>query len=1115
MRLRFRAKLLILVGAMGIVLMAVAAGSVLLGMRQAADLATIEGRLVPKLELGPQLDAQFTKLRQALQDAAAAQDRDALGSTRGMKDDLVARIRAASSVLNPGDADALVGAVDAYYDSAYDVSRRLVSGETGESLAASVTAMQQKQRTAAELLEKTTALNRNELTTSFTTIRDGSAAADRFRVGISVAGILLVLSITTWMGRDVLRNVTNMSSGFARFGAGNFSQPIPVTTRDELGDAAAEANQMAARLQALAADRDKGEWLDSGLAGLAREVRGELAAAEVAKRALAYLAPRIGAVVGALYLAEDEGYGLAGTYALRKKKAAQRKILLGEGLLGEAMAAKELRLVDGLPADYLPVESGLGKAAATQLAIVPIVHLDRVLGVVELGAVKPMHEHAKELLESVGETLAVALEVARSRGVLEGQNTALEEARLQLQEKAEQLGKVSTYKSQFLANMSHELRTPLNSMLLLSHLLAENEAGTLSPKQVEHASTIYSAGKDLLHLINQILDLAKIEAGKQVVHIEPVPIRTFAMHAERMFSTSAAQKGLTLQVRVEDGLPSHIATDELRLQQILTNLLGNAIKFTDRGTVTLRVFRAKPGTKLTRPELAPESTIGFSVRDTGIGIAPETQASVFAPFEQIEAKSTRRYGGTGLGLAIARESVLLLGGELVLQSELGQGSTFTCYLPERDLVLSDAPAPVERTSTLPVPDDRSDVEPGEPHLLVVEDDRIVAEQLVDIIHGRGLKVIVAGTGEEGLRLARQLRPRGVVLDVRLPDIDGWTVMARLRDAEVTNTIPVHFISAIDARDRGLALGAVGYLIKPASRRQLADAVRLLAPDIVQRAAKVLVVEDSADDAESVLRALRAEEIDSVHVGNAKDALEVLSNENLGCIILDLGLPDVDGLTLLTSIRERAGTEAPPIIVHTGRALTPEETARLGTFAEAVIPKGPTSSARLLEEVRLFVERVRETLPGRAAQPPRALPSDEVAPAPPVSRDEALRGRTILIADDDMRAVYALSAILRERGAEVLVADNGADAVETAKDNPALDAVLMDIMMPTMDGYEAMRRLRADERFGHLPIIALTANAMKGEEERCLQAGASKYLAKPIDVLRLLSTLKGLLAPRAA
>ena len=694
-------------------------------------------------------------------------------------------------------------------------------------------------------------------------------------------------------------------------------------------------------------------------------------------------------------------------------------------------------------------------------------------------------------------------ELEAQRSSLRARNAELEQMRASLQEKADELSKVSAYKSQFLANMSHELRTPLNSMLLLSQILADNEAENLTAKQVEHCRTIYSAGKGLLALINQVLDLSKIEAGKQELNLEPVVLAELGEQLRRTFEPQFTNKRLDFSVDVDPDLPRSIQTDGQCLQRILINLLGNALKFTERGRVQLRIGRPLPGARLERASLAAGS-IAFAVRDTGVGIPKQVQARIFGRFEQADSRTVRRYGGTGLGLSIARESAQLMGGELRVESVEGQGSTFTCYLPEQlsppstSALAREQPPPPSLPPTR-IADDRERVTGHEPYLLVVEDDPVFAERLVDIVRSLGLLALAASTGREALRLARAHPPAGIVLDVQLPDIDGFAVRQSLLSDPATSSIPIHFLSAVDAPRGELPLSA-GYLAKPAGRDAIIEAIQGLIRAAPAAPLRVLLVEDDVDQSDSLVELLARSNVEASAAHNADEAVRALSSGHFGCMILDLGLPDVDGLHLLEQLRTRTDLALPPVIVHTGRALSREETRRLREYTEAVVIKGTSSAARLLDEVQAFAGGLRESLQQKASNNMQLLAMSSVA----------LEGTKVLIADDDMRTVYALSALLRGKGADVVVAETGREALRVLDEHTNVGAVLMDIMMPDMDGYETMRRLREQQRFATLPVIALTARAMKGERERCREAGASDYLTKPVDPAGLLSTLEHLL-----
>jgi CheY-like chemotaxis protein/signal transduction histidine kinase/HAMP domain-containing protein len=1153
MQRTFRAKLLLVVGATALAFVLLILVGELIGGQETRRLADLEGRLMPRLALGPQLDGAFEHLRRSLQDAVAAQDKEVLEGTRAELDRLLDRLSAARDVLDPGEATVLRAALEDYYRAAHDVSGRMLAGETGEAMVAAIASMQAKQVRAGDALDQATRLDPRALSNAFDDARRTRVTGSRLRLGISIACLVFVLALSLGMSRGVLRVLGELSVGLARFGRGDFSRAVAVTSSDELGTVARAANQMAENLRRAGEERDRSDWLKAGQVGLTHELRGELAAVEVAARTVRFLATYVEAPAGAFYAtAEDGGLHRLGHYALGGGDASV-SFRPGEGLVGQASLADNVVVIDEPPPDYLRVRSGLGEGPARAIVLCPLFHNGKARGVIELALWKPCSPKIRELLVEVRETLAIALEVARAReamaalleetrqlaqrlGVqeeelrasneelqaqqedlklandelaaqrheLEEQNAALESARTDLQQKAEELTSVSAYKSRFLANMSHELRTPLNSMLILSDLMAANESGNLTEKQVEFSRTIHSAGKDLLALINQVLDLSKIEAGKQTIHLEQVPVAELAAHARRIFEPQAADKGLAFEVVVDEAMPATLVTDRQRVEQIMTNLLGNAIKFTAQGQIGLTIGRAGAGARLRREGLRPERAVAFAVSDTGPGIGPDDRERIFAPFEQLEARTDRRYGGTGLGLSIARELTALLGGELQLESALGRGSTFTCFLPldppasaagPRVPVVEAAASPARPALAIAAMDDRDGLGRGEEHLLVIEDDPFFSAQLAELIHDRGWKAVVAKSGEEGLRLARTLQPQGIVLDVKLPDVDGWTVMERLRQGPETSAIPVHFLSGVDAPERGWALGAVGYLTKPATRAELASVVQTLAPHATGGALRILVVEDDTERGESLVQLLAGEGLEARHVTDGHAALDALATSRWACIILDLGLPDMDGLGFLEALERRRDVETPPVVVYTGRALTKPEIRRLEAYAETVIMKDGRSAERLLDEIRQFVQQLKERVPRQRRQ----------AAGPPAA-EARLEGKTIVIADDDMRTVYALSALLRTKGAEVLMADTGKVALDVLDQHPQADAVLMDVMMPEMDGYEAMRAIRQDARFSRLPVIALTAKAMKGEREKCMEAGATAYLPKPVDNERLLATL---------
>jgi CheY-like chemotaxis protein/signal transduction histidine kinase len=1186
-RLSFRTKLIAIVGTAAAALLILIVASAAISKRTEQELAQIQERHLPRLQLGPQLQADFERLKRALQDAVAARDGDAIAATRAIETKFLVDLDGGGSAVTPGQIASLRAAMDDYYGAAVDVSRRLVAGETGERLVDAMTAMQAKQARAADLLDTVTAFNPNDLAVAFASARRAEITGGQIRLTISLVCLLGLVLLSWWIGRGVVHSLAEVSVGLRRFGGGTFDRPIPISRGDdELADLAQQANQMAESLKRLAQERDQNDWVREAVAGLAQETRGELEPAELATRAVRFLARHLEAPAGALYYRDGENdLVLLGQHGRMAEEGAAPSFRLGEGLVGQAALAEEITVVKDLPADYLRVRSGLGEAAPKVIVLVPLQELGQARGVLELAFFSPWSAGAAEAVSLVRENLVIALEVALARVAtrrllaetqrqaarlhqqdeelratneeletqqeelrqtnnelteqateLEAQRAALEQnnrelgaARHGLEQKAAELSTVSAYKSQFLANMSHELRTPLNSMLLLSNLLGENEDRNLTEKQVEFAKTIHTAGKDLLVLINQVLDLAKIEAGKREVNVAPVPVRQLGEHARLIFSPQAHDKGLRLVVEVASDVPEILQTDGQRIEQILRNLLGNAIKFTSRGEVALRVTRAPADARFRRLDLRRETALLFAVSDTGLGIAPENQERIFVPFEQVDGAIDRKYGGTGLGLSISRELASLLGGELQVESTLGKGSTFRLFLPPTLRVgpAAGASPPAPRLSDLPDLSDLSDVAAtvsrvertaapaptaapkaaaprsgGSELLLVIEDDRGFAEAFADVVRKQGLECLVAFDGQSGLRLAREHRPMGIVLDVRLPDTDGWRVMEELRFDQATARIPVHFVSAVNGAERGMALGAVGYLTKPATRADIVRVIESLSTRVAEGAGRVLVVEDDLVMADSVAKQLVEERLEVRRAVNAAEALAALEQEQIGCIVLDLSLPDMDGLELLEKLRAEYGANMPSVLIYTARALSKAEARALEAHSEAVVLKDGSSGERLVEEVRLFTRRLKEGLGPRRENAPR-----------PHLGSLNLAGKKILIVDDDMRTVYALSATLRAKGAEVLVAENGKAALELLDQRADVQAVLMDIMMPEMDGFEATRRIRQDARFRALPIIALTAKVMKGDAEKCLQAGATEYLPKPIDGDRLLALLSGLLTER--
>ncbi|WP_229632174.1 response regulator [Pseudoduganella violaceinigra] len=862
------------------------------------------------------------------------------------------------------------------------------------------------------------------------------------------------------------------------------------------------------------------------------------------------------------------------TYGFSSEDEAKgRELLPGEGLVGQAARTRRVMHLAQLPPGYIKVASSLGEGMPQQLVLLPV-HGDRgINGVVELGFLREAGRRELDFLELVAGNIGTAIEatIARQRlsealsetqslneelqvqqeelrtaneeleeqsrvlersqvsletqkleleqsneklaaqtAMLDQRNTALASARMEVEARARDLEKASAYKSQFLANMSHELRTPLNSTLILAKLLADNAQGNLNEEQVRFAQTIYTAGNDLLALINDILDISKVEAGKLELAPEDVPLKAVIGALEAIFAPLALEKQLAFLVDLLPGLPEKIYTDRQRLEQILKNLLSNAIKFTDRGKVILRVSPGAAG------------LLRFAVIDTGVGVRQEQQDAIFDAFQQGDGTASRRFGGTGLGLSISRDLARLLGGEVEMSSVEGQGSTFTLMLPTQWAVAAPADVPVLLTlpppaaaPAPPVPppagppaaesgpparpfsDDREIPPPPERVVLIIEDDYAFARILFDLAHESNYRALAAFTAEEGLQLAEQHQPQAVLLDIRLPDRSGLSVLQMLKDNPQTRHIPVHVISASDNGEAALHMGAIGYARKPAARADLLAVFDRLERRFTQKIKHILLVEDDALQRESMVKLIEDEDIAISPVASGAEALEQLRSTIFDCMIMDLKLPDMQGSELLQRMSQQEIASFPPVIVYTGRSMTRAEEAELSKYSRSIIIKGARSPERLLDEVTLFLHKVESQLSSERQTMLKAVRS----------RDRVFEGRRILLVDDDVRNIFALTSAIEQKGAMVEIARNGQEALDKLDAVPDIDLVLMDIMMPGMDGLEATRRLRGDPRFLRLPVIAITAKAMKDDQEQCLAAGANDYLAKPIDLSRLYSLLR--------
>jgi HAMP domain-containing protein/CheY-like chemotaxis protein/signal transduction histidine kinase len=943
---------------------------------------------------------------------------------------------------------------------------------------------------------------------------------------------------------------------------GDLTRSIQVEARGEVAELKDNINTMIDNLRLTTERNTEQDWLKTNLARFTNMLQGQRDLATVGRMLLSELAPLVNAQNGVIYLVhadETPGLKLLSAFADGDTDSGGHieRLDIGQGLIGQCAADGRRMLISEVPEAVVPIRSGLFTVVPTNIIVLPVLFEGQVKAVIELasvgiftdlqvafldqltagigivlnsieatmqteGLLKQSQQLATELqsqqreLQQTNEQLEQKAQQLAERNVeVERKNQEIEQARRALEEKATELAQTSKYKSEFLANMSHELRTPLNSILILGQQLVDNPDGNLSPKQVEWARTIHGAGTDLLNLISDILDLSKIESGTVSVDAEEVFFTNLQDVVVRPFRHEAESRHLSFDVHIDANLRSMI-TDSKRLQQVLKNLLSNAFKFTEHGGVRLAITTAAAGWSADHPTLrhAP-SVVAFEVSDTGIGILPEKQKIIFEAFQQADASTSRKYGGTGLGLAISRELASLLGGEIQLRSTPGKGSTFTLYLPAKYVgpaaAQRSAPPSVAlpahsdalvgaRLAELPmeqIPDDRAEIQPGDPVLLIVEDDPHYARVILDLAHDSGLKALVATRGAEALALAREYQPNAVSLDVFLPDMLGWTVLSQLKQNPATRHIPVQILTLDEDRQHGLARGAFSFITKPTTTEGLEGALAKIKQYTQPRRKRLLVVEDNPAERLSITELLGHDDIDILSVETGREALDVLHDQPIDCVVLDLRLPDMSGFELLEVIRDDGELSDVPVVVFTGRQLSPEEDAQLHTMARSVVVKGVESPERLLDETALFLHRIVSDLP----------PEKQAMLERLHSSDEDLVSKSVLLVDDDARNIFALSSVLERRGMRVLTATTGKEAIGLLEKTDDVAIVLMDIMMPEMDGYETTRVIRANSAFRRLPIIALTAKAMKGDREKCLEAGASDYLAKPVNTEQLLSALR--------
>jgi HAMP domain-containing protein/signal transduction histidine kinase/DNA-binding response OmpR family regulator len=941
---------------------------------------------------------------------------------------------------------------------------------------------------------------------------------------------------------------------------GDLTRTIQVDARGEVSELKDNLNTMISNLRDTTESNREQDWLKTNLAKFGNILQGQRELSTVGKILLSELGPLIQAYQGTIYhldsADEDTRLTLLSSYAHRGDGLAET-IALGEGLAGQCAVEKKSIVLSDVAPEFIGISSSLGKATRVSIVVLPVLFEGQTRAVIELAKLQPFSAVNLAFLEQLTLNLGAVFNTIeatmRTEGLLtqsqqltaelqsrqaelqqtneelgnkaklladqnvevERKNTEVEQARHALEEKAIELALTSKYKSEFLANMSHELRTPLNSILILSQQLAENVPGNLSDRQIEFSRNINSSGSDLLNLINDILDLSKIESGTVTVEVEEIPFGRLRENIERNFRHVAEAKNLPFAVEFASNLPRFMESDDKRLQQILKNLLSNAVKFTAHGHVEMTVSLAEHGWTPDHPVLSKaDQVVAFAVEDTGIGIPPDKQRLIFEAFQQAEAGTSRRYGGTGLGLAISRELAALLGGEIKLASVFDQGSTFTLYLPvkfiKRDIpqtelaeTTASAQSLTRELKILPiareeyVEDDRDIVQEGDAVLLIVEDDVHYARILLGLARDKGFKGVIGNRGGVALALARRYRPTAISLDIFLPDMLGWTVLNQLKLDPVTRHIPVQIITLDEERQHGLSHGAFAYLVKEPTTDGLEMAFDRLKTFTAPRTKRLLVVEDDDIERKSIVELLNDKDIELVTAATGADALRAMQDHPFDCVVLDLRLPDMTGFELLEKLHADSALSKVPVVVFTGKDLSAKEQAQLRAMAKSIVLKDVQSPERLLDETALFLHRVITDLPKeKQAMLERLHGSMEI-----------LRGRKVLVVDDDARNIFALTSLLENHDVDVLSTTKGRDAIELIRTTHDISLVLMDIMMPEMDGYETIRHIRSLPEFRTLPILALTAKAMKGDREKCLEAGASDYISKPVNTDQLLSLMR--------
>lgn len=958
--------------------------------------------------------------------------------------------------------------------------------------------------------------------------------------------------------KETSHRIGIMESVTKKIAAGEYDVRSSDIQEDDLGRVSKALNEMTGALETNFKTLENKNWLQEGSVRIGDAIRGERDLSRLSSNLLNCLVEYLKAPIATIYINTTGSFTLASSYAVGN---APKQFSLGEGLIGQAAKNKKISVITDLPPDFI-VSSSLGKSLPLSIILVPLIHDNETIGIIEIGLLKKPDPLELAFLEINVEPMAIGIysatsyiklqnlleetqaqteelqaqhselenlnaeleaqaqklqaseeelrvqqeELQQTNEELEERSVMLEEKNLEVIKKAKELEVTTRYKSEFLANMSHELRTPLNSILLLSRLLSENNEKNLNSEQVEYASVIQSSGRGLLGLIDEILDLSKIEAGKMELEYFDVPLEEIVEDMNGLFKPIAKEKNIDFAISIEDRLPSRIETDKGRLEQILKNLLSNALKFTSQGSVSLEIKKCTVN----------DALICFVVKDTGIGIPSDKQQFIFEAFQQADGSTRRKYGGTGLGLSISRELTRLLGGDIHITSEVNKGSEFTLRIPlirpdfidepEVPLIQKSEPSSEQQkdaekyvSAVIPeeIPDDRDTILKNDKVILIVEDDTSFAKSLLEITRKKKYKGIVSVRGDQALPLAKKYMPLGILLDIQLPVKSGWDVIDELKNDKQTRHIPVHMMSSYKVKNESLLKGAIDFINKPMAFEQVPEIFKKIEYVLSRDSKKVLIIEDNPKHAKALAYYLETYNINSEVQSNVTGSIDTLKNKDVDCVILDMGIPDAHSYKVLEEAKKNSGMDNLPIIIFTGKSLSMAEEQRIKQYADSIVVKTAHSYQRMLDEVSLFLHLVEEKRKPEVKKDYKKLGA----------LNEILNGRTVLVVDDDVRNIFSLSKSLENLKMNVITAINGKEALKKLEEHKEIDVVLLDMMMPEMDGYETAKKIRENHKWKNLPVIAVTAKAMTGDREKCIKAGSSDYITKPVDVDQLLSLLR--------